>query len=89
MEEQIPLLRCLRDAEAESAEEEGVFYVPTAEAAVQMLGRTEGNVFVTTGSKELRALQRWQITKTGYMPECCRRRKRQSSAGGLESLADI
>ena len=55
MEEQIPLLRCLRDAEAESAEEEGVFYVPTAEAAVQMLGRTEGNVFVTTGSKELRA----------------------------------
>ena len=55
MEEQIPLLRCLRDAEAESAEEKGVFYVPTAEAAVQMLGRTEGNVFVTTGSKELRA----------------------------------
>lgn len=28
MEEQIPLLRCLRDAETESAEEEGVFYVP-------------------------------------------------------------
>lgn len=54
--EQIPLLRCLRDADAKSAEaEKEVFYVPTAEAAAQMLEHTEGNVFVTTGSKELRA----------------------------------
>ena len=56
VKEQIPLLRCLRDADEKSAgAEEEAFYVPTAEAAVQMLEHTKGNVFVTTGSKELRA----------------------------------
>lgn len=53
---QIPLLRCLRYGdEQEDTAQDGVFYVPSAEAAVQFLEHTEGNVFVTTGSKELSA----------------------------------
>lgn len=50
----VPLFRCLRDGDAqEDTAQDGVFYVPTAEAAVQFLEHTAGNVFVTTGSKEL------------------------------------
>lgn len=53
-QEEVPLLRCLRDGDAqEDTAQDGVFYVPSAEAAVQFLEDTEGNVFVTTGSKEL------------------------------------
>lgn len=53
LQEQVPLLRCLRDADEEENMAADVFYVPTAEAAVQMLEQTDGNIFVTTGSKEL------------------------------------
>lgn len=53
-QEEVPLLRCLRDGDAqEDTAQDGVFYVPSAEAAVQFLEHTEGNIFVTTGSKEL------------------------------------
>lgn len=53
-QEEVPLFRCLRDGDAQEATaQDGVFYVPSAEAAVQFLEHTEGNIFVTTGSKEL------------------------------------
>lgn len=53
-QEEILLFRCLRDKDAEeTAVPDGVFSVPTAEAAVQFLEHTAGNIFVTTGSKEL------------------------------------
>ncbi|MDO4325758.1 MAG: precorrin-6A reductase [bacterium] len=66
---QVEYLRCLRGQEeaepfcdkgeggisADSFKGVGVFYVASVEEAVRMLEGTEGNVFLTTGSKELAA----------------------------------
>ena len=43
----------------------------TAEA-VEYLKSTEGDILVTTGSKELEAFCALPDYKTGYMPGCCR-----------------
>lgn len=66
---QVEYLRCLRGQEeaeqscdkgadgisADSSSDFGVFHVASVEEAVRMLEGTEGNVFLTTGSKELAA----------------------------------
>lgn len=68
-EEQIPYVRCLRkreteEAQVQAAEEEGrLIRVSSVETAVEYLKKTEGNILIATGSKELyryREIDGWQ-----------------------------
>ena len=47
---QIPVMRILRDTDCHIA---GAVYVPTVEAAKEYLSDKDGNIFLTTGAKEL------------------------------------
>ena len=62
-------LRLLRpSAETET---EGTV-VASVEEAVKWLSNRDGRILVTTGSKELAALQHFPITRSAYSPECFR-----------------
>lgn len=51
---EIPYLRCLRDETPSEIEvDENVIFVQSVKQAVAYLAHTSGNIFITTGSKEL------------------------------------
>lgn len=52
-EEGAEYLRCLREERNLREKQEGICYVRDVEEAVSLLEKTTGNIFVTTGSKEL------------------------------------
>lgn len=63
IKEQIPCLRCLRE---ESPCPEDVVRVENIKQAVDILGKTTGNILITTGSKELAEYTRLE----GYKERC-------------------
>lgn len=47
-------IRCVRKRQSAAEDEDGVVYVASVKEAVDYLKETEGNIFISTGSKELK-----------------------------------
>lgn len=77
-ETDVPYLRLLR---AQTEKEEGVVYVPSVKEGVKWLGRTKGNILITTGSKELEA-----YTELPAYKERCYARVLSTQAAVQESV---
>lgn len=78
---QIPYLRLLRDRKEPGRESGNVTYVSSIEEGIDRLQKTEGNIFITTGSKEL-----WKYTKLNNYKERCFARVLSSKEAVEESM---
>ncbi len=51
---QVPYIRCLREPDETCLDEMGIVWVGSVREAVEYLKQTQGNIFISTGSKELK-----------------------------------